>query len=164
MALELSLRVAAPEDVYDTVIIGGGPAGLSAAIYAARAELKTLVVDMNPKAGALAITSKIANYPGVPEAVSGRSCFPLPPAGRVVRRGDRAGPSSGTSLRGEVKEVVTSEGVFKAKTVIIASGALGRKASLKGEAELLGKGASYCAACDAAFSGTKTLRSSAVAR
>lgn len=152
MALELSLRVAAPEDVYDTVIIGGGPAGLSAAIYAARAELKTLVVDMNPKAGALAITSKIANYPGVPEAVSGEELL-----FRFRRQAESFGAEIvqaqvlATSLRGEVKEVVTSEGVFKAQTVIIASGALGRKASLKGEAELLGKGVSYCAACDAAF-------------
>lgn len=107
---------------------------------------------MNPKAGALGITGKIANYPGVPEAVSGEELL-----SRFRRQAESFGAELvqaqvlATNLRGQTKEVITSEGVFKAKTVIIASGALGRNASLKGEAELLGKGVSYCAACDAAF-------------
>lgn len=152
MALNLSFNVAAPEVVYDTVIIGGGPAGLSAAIYAARAQLKTLVLDMNPRAGALGITGHIANYPGVPEELTG---FEL--LSRMRRQAEAFGAEFvraqvlTTDLRSTPKEVITAEGIFKGRTVIIASGALGRKASIPGEALLLGRGVSYCAACDAAF-------------
>lgn len=152
MALDFALNVQAPSTVYDTVIIGGGPAGLTAALYAARAKLRTLVLDMNPKAGALAITGSIANYPGVPEAMSGAE---------LLQRFREQAESFGaeivqaqvltTDLTSNPKQVFTVEGIYQARTVIIASGALGRKASIPGEAELLGKGVSYCAACDAAF-------------
>ena len=141
MALELSLRVAAPEDVYDTVIIGGGPAGLSAAIYAARAELKTLVVDMNPKAGALAITSKIANYPGVPEAVSGEELL-----SRFRRQAESFGAEIvqaqvlATSLRGEVKEVVTSEGGVQGENRDHRLGRLGPQGVAEGRGRTVGQG------------------------
>lgn len=155
MALELSLSTEARaqrDDVYDTVIIGGGPAGLSAALYAARAKLRTVVLDMNPRAGALAATSLIVNYPGVPEELSGAQLLE-----RFRRQAESFGAEIvqaqvlSTDLASDPKLVFASTGVYKARTVIIASGALGRKASIPGEAEFLGKGVSYCAPCDAAF-------------
>lgn len=153
MSRGIALHVASPAAVYDTAIIGGGPAGLSAAIYAARAKLRVVVLDKNPKAGALAVTEAIANYPGVPEAVSGRELL-----ARFRRQAEAFGAEIvaaqviATDLRSDPKRVFTAAGgVYLARTVIIASGALGRKATLPGEAEFLGKGVSYCAACDAAF-------------
>jgi len=141
MALELSLSTEARaqrDDVYDTVIIGGGPAGLSAALYAARAKLRTVVLDMNPRAGALAATSLIVNYPGVPEELSGAELLE-----RFRRQAESFGAEIvqaqvlSTDLASDPKLVFASTGVYKARTVIIASGALGRKASIPGEAEFL---------------------------
>jgi thioredoxin reductase (NADPH) len=152
LELDISFGSRAPTEVYDTVIIGGGPAGLSAALYAARATLKTLVVDMHPRAGALGLTERIVNYPGVPEAISGSE---------LLDRFRQQARSFGaeiiqsqvltTDLRSDPKQVITLDGVFRTRTVIIASGATGRKPSIAGEAELIGKGVSYCATCDAAF-------------
>lgn len=155
MELQFSLTVDRPQAeaaVYDTIIIGGGPGGLSAALYAARAKLRTLVLDMNPRAGALATTQWIANYPGVPEPVTGAELLD-----RFRRQAQGFGAEIvqtqvvSTDLGSDPKQVFTSDGVYRARTVVIASGALARKASIPGEAELLGKGVSYCAACDAAF-------------
>jgi thioredoxin reductase (NADPH) len=140
------------EDIYDVIIIGGGAAGATAAIYTARAELKTLVLDKGLGAGALGTASKIANYPGVPDEVSG--------AELVKRiRGQAEGFGAHfvqdkvltTDLRGELKEVYGSKGVYHGRTVIIATGAMGRSYTVPGEERLLGRGVSYCATCDGAF-------------
>ena len=140
------------EDIYDVIIIGGGAAGATAAIYTARAELKTLVLDKGLTAGALGMTSKIANYPGVPGEVSGAE---------IVKRIRSQAESFGahfvqdkvltTNLRGGIKEVWGSKGVSYGRAVIIATGSMGRTHTVPGEERLLGRGVSYCATCDGAF-------------
>lgn len=146
------------EDLYDVVIIGGGPAGLSAAQYAARAKLKTVVVDKSPTAGAMGYASLIENYPGLENPMTGRELLDI-----FRRQALRFGAEYveaqviGVSLAGDVKEVFTMDRSFRGKTVIIATGSMGRKASIKGEQEFLGRGVSYCAICDAAFFRGKTV-------
>jgi len=139
-------------ELYDVLIIGGGPAGLAAAQYASRSKLKTLVIDKSKTAGALAYTGHIENYPGVPGPVSGKELLDLF-RGQAITFGAEYIEAQvvGVNLTGEIKEVFTMEGRYKGKSLIIATGSMGRKASIKGEAEFLGKGVSYCAVCDAAF-------------
>lgn len=146
------------DTVYDVIIVGGGPAGLSAAQYAARSNLKTIVVDKSPTAGALAFTSRIENYPGLPEPVSGKELLDIFRKQAVTFGAEYVEKQVvGVRLDGEVKEVYTMEESYRGKTLIIATGAMGRKPSLKGEAEFLGRGVSYCAICDAAFYRGKTV-------
>ena len=128
------------EDIYDVVIIGGGPAGLTAAQYAARAKLRTLVLDKSSTAGALAFTSKIENYPGMTEPVSGKELLDIfrrqaLDFGAEYREDQQV---VGVSLEGETKEVFTMEASYKSRTVIIATGSMGRKPTIKGEGEFLG--------------------------
>lgn len=137
---------------YDVIVIGGGPAGSSAAIYAARADLRTLVIDKGLTAGALGMASKIANYPGLPEPVEG------PELARRIRDQARSfGAEFVTEkvlrvdLESDPKHVWTGESDYEGRSVIIATGAMGRGRRLPGEEELLGRGVSYCATCDAAF-------------
>jgi thioredoxin reductase (NADPH) len=140
------------ENIYDVLIIGGGPAGLSAAQYASRSKLKTLVIDKSRTAGALAYTGHIENYPGLTRPVSGRELLDLFRQ-QAIGFGAEVVEAQvvGVKLDAEVKEVFTMEGGYKGKSVIIATGSMGRKASIKGEAEFLGRGVSYCAVCDASF-------------
>ncbi len=141
-----------PENIYDVIIIGGGPGGLSAAQYSARAKLKTIVLDKSATAGALAYTGHIENYPGLPNPVSGKELLDI---FRKQALGFGAeyieAQVVGVKLDGEMKEVYTMEGSYRGKSVIIATGSMGRKPSIRGEAEFLGRGVSYCAVCDAAF-------------
>jgi len=140
------------EEVYDVIIIGGGPAGLTAAQYASRADLKTIVLDKSPTAGALAFTSRIENYPGLVKPMSGKELLDLFRQQAIQFGAEyREEQVVGVDLEGDVKEVHTIQNTYKGKTVIIATGAMGRKPSIKGEKEFLGKGVSYCAICDAAF-------------
>jgi thioredoxin reductase (NADPH) len=144
--------------IYDVLIIGGGPAGLSAAQYAARSGLKTLVLDKSATAGALAFTAKIENYPGITQAMSGRELLDIFRRQAVEFGAEYVEAQAvGVSLDGLVKEVFTVEGVYRAKTLIIATGAMGRRPTMKGEKEFLGRGVSYCAICDAAFYRDKTV-------
>lgn len=146
------------DTVYDVVIIGGGPAGLSAAQYAARSNLKTIVVDKSPTAGALAFTSRIENYPGIPEPVTGKELLDIFRKQAVTFGAEYVEKQVvGAKLDGEVKEVFTMDEVYRGKTIIIATGSMGRKPAIKGEAEFLGRGVSYCAICDAAFYRGKTV-------
>lgn len=147
------------EDIYDVVIIGGGPAGLSAAQYASRARLKTLVLDKSSTAGALAFASKIENYPGVMEPLTGRQLLDVFRQQAVGFGAEYKDDSQvvGSRLDADVKEIYTMDAAYKAKAVIIATGAMGRKPTIKGEAEFLGRGVSYCAICDAAFFKGKTV-------
>lgn len=140
------------DSLYDVVIVGGGPAGLSAAQYAARAKMKTVVIDKSATAGALAFASLIENYPGLDKPLTGRELLDSFRK-QALRFGAEYAEAQviGVSLEGEVKEVFTMDKTYQGKTVIIATGSMGRKATIKGEAELLGRGVSYCAICDAAF-------------
>jgi thioredoxin reductase (NADPH) len=140
------------ETIYDTIIIGGGPAGLSAALYTARGELSTLVLDRNPAAGALGYAQVIENYPGVPQAVKGLELLEL-----LRRQAVHFGaemvqtPVIGVNFEQEIREVFTAQGSFFGRTVIVATGSMGRIPGIPGEAEFIGRGVSYCAVCDAAF-------------
>ncbi|MBF0345291.1 MAG: FAD-dependent oxidoreductase [Nitrospirae bacterium] len=140
------------ENIYDIIIIGGGPAGLSAAQYAARMGMSTIVLDKSPLAGALASSNKIENYPGVMEPMTGPQLLELFKQ-QAISFGTRYIESLvvGAKLADEIKEVYAMDNTYKGRAVIIATGAMGRKPTIKGEKDLLGRGVSYCAVCDAAF-------------
>ncbi|MFZ1398699.1 MAG: FAD-dependent oxidoreductase [Candidatus Promineifilaceae bacterium] len=137
---------------YDVIIIGGGPAGASAAIYTARSELRTLVIDKGLTAGALGVTSKISNYPGVPGPISGAKLVEI-----MREQAESFGATFitdkvvGMMIDGEQKEIIAGTGNYRARVIILATGAMGRTSTVKGEEELLGRGVSYCATCDGAF-------------
>lgn len=142
------------ENILDVVIIGSGPAGLTAAIYASRAELKGLVIEKSSISGGQIInTYEVDNYPGIP----GISGFEL--ANRFREHCDRLGMefyegevSKITVAEDGIKSVVLEDGAeYKTKTVIIAGGVENRKLEVPGEEELAGMGVSYCATCDGAF-------------
>jgi thioredoxin reductase (NADPH) len=141
-----------PEELYDVVIIGGGPAGLTTAQYASRANLKTIVLDRSPTAGALAYSKKIENYPGLIEPITGSELLDLFRK-QAIKFGAEYSETQvvGVNFESEIKEVTAMDRVYKGKTVIIATGSMGRKPSIPGEEEFLGRGVSYCATCDAAF-------------
>ena len=140
------------QQVYDVIIIGGGPAGATAAMYAARAGLRVGVLDKGLTTGALGTTSKIANFPGIEAEVGGAELL------QTMRKqalgfgaefiNDKA---IGTDLTSGTRAVFGNMGVYEARSIIVATGSMGRSNLIKGEAELLGRGVSYCAVCDAAF-------------
>jgi thioredoxin reductase (NADPH) len=140
------------------IIIGGGPAGTSAAIYTARADLRTLVIDKGLTAGALGITGKISNYPGIPGPISGAELV------RTMRQQAESFGATfladkviGVDLHSTPKMVMAGTNTFYGKVVILATGSMGRTNTIPGEAELLGRGVSYCATCDGAFFRNKTV-------
>ncbi|MBQ3214523.1 MAG: thioredoxin-disulfide reductase [Oscillospiraceae bacterium] len=146
------------ERVYDMIIIGGGPGGYTAALYAARAGLKTAVVEKLSAGGQMALTSQIDNYPGFPEGIDG---FTL---GQQMQEGaERFGAETllaevtAVSLSGIRKRVDTDEGTLYGKTVVLATGADPRRLGLLKEQELSGRGVNYCAACDGMFYKGKTV-------
>jgi thioredoxin reductase (NADPH) len=139
-------------NIYDVVIIGGGPAGLTAAQYASRAKLRTVILDKSAAAGALAYSSKIENYPGLSKPVPGKELLNMMRMQAIGFGAEYIETQVvGVNLSGDTKEVITMDRTYSGKTVIIATGSMGRKPSIKGEEEFLGRGVSYCAICDAAF-------------
>ncbi len=147
-----------PDTLYDVIIIGGGPAGLSAAQYAARSNLRTVVIDKSSTAGALAFANRIENYPGLPEPVTGKELLDIFRRQAVAFGAEYVEKQVvGVKLEGEEKEVFAMDETYRGKTVIIATGAMGRKPAIRGEREFLGRGVSYCAICDAAFYRGKTV-------
>ncbi len=139
------------DTIYDVIIIGGGPAGLTAAQYSARAGLRTVVIDKSSSASALSYARIIENYPGV-GAISGKELLDKFRE-QAIDFGAEYHEKQviGVRLEDEVKEVYTMDDTYKGKAVIIATGSMGRKPTIKGEKEFLGRGVSYCAVCDAAF-------------
>lgn len=142
----------AQQEIYDIVIVGGGPAGVSAAIYTARADLSTLIVDKGIASGALGMASKIANYPGYDNEIKGLELLE-----EMRKQAEKFGvkfvqdKAIGADLLSEEKSIYGNAGVYPAKAIIIATGAMGRGRRVEGEERLLGRGISYCATCDAAF-------------
>ena len=143
---------------YDVIIIGGGPGGYTAALYAARSGLSVVVLEKLSAGGQMALTPQIDNYPGYPEGVDG---FQL--AMDMQSGAERFGAETvlaevqSVNLQGEMKEVQTSDGVFYGKTVIIATGASPRELGLPNEQALIGRGVGYCAHCDGMFYRNKTV-------
>ncbi len=144
-------------EVYDLIIIGGGPAGATAAIYARRANLNTLIINKSKTAGAIAYASIIENFPGFTR-ISGKELLE-----KMLNQAISLGTSYkeeqvvGVSLGEDIKEVITMQNSYTAHALIIATGSMGRKPSIAGEGELLGRGVSYCAVCDAPFFRGKTV-------
>ena len=135
--------------IHDMIIIGGGPAGYSAALYAARAGLSTLVLEKLSAGGQMALTDIIDNYPGFEHGIDG---FEL--GERMQRSAERFGAVTelaevySVDLKAEPKVVETSEGTFLGRTVVLATGAGPRELGLPSEQALVGRGVHYCAACD----------------
>ena len=135
--------------IHDMLIIGGGPAGYTAALYAARAGLDVLLLEKLSAGGQMALTHQIDNYPGFPEGIDG---FEL--GEKMRQQAERFGAKTeyaqvdSVELNADPKIIHSSEGDFYGRTVVIATGANPRELGLAGEKELVGRGVAYCAACD----------------
>ncbi len=144
--------------IYDMVIIGGGPGGYTAAMYAARAGLQAIVLEKLSAGGQMALTQQIDNYPGFPEGIDG---FELGEA--MQQQAQRFGAETeyadvtAVDLLAQPKVIETSEGTFYGKTVVIATGAGPKMLGIEKEKELIGRGVNYCAACDGMFYKDKTV-------
>ena len=146
------------EHIYDMIVVGGGPGGYTAALYAARAGLDTVVLEKLSAGGQMALTEQIDNYPGFEDGIDGFSL------GEKMKRGtERFGVETkltevlSLDLSGTVKKAETSEGPLFARTIVLATGAGPRELGIEGEQELIGKGVNYCAACDGMFYKNKTV-------
>jgi len=139
-------------DLFDIAIIGGGPAGLTAGLYAARARLKVILLERMGFGGQLLTYEKVDNYPGFPEGISSFGLSELISA-QALRFGllTRNAEVTGLELEAPIKRLVLADGFIEAKTVILASGASPNRLGVKGETEFTGRGVSYCAVCDAPF-------------
>ena len=144
--------------LYDVIVIGGGPGGYTAALYAARANLSVAILEKLSPGGQMGTTDVIDNYPGFPQGVNG---FEL--AMQMKEGAERFGAQTQLAevtqveLAGQVKTVHTSGGDYQARTVVLATGAHPRELGLPGERELRGRGVSYCATCDGMFYRGKTV-------
>ncbi|MDF2882413.1 MAG: thioredoxin reductase [Clostridiaceae bacterium] len=138
--------------VYDTIIIGGGPAGLSAGLYAARSRMDTLLIERAKYGGQVTTTDELENYPGSIENCTGASL-----SERMRKQAEEFGTNfikdeiQEVQLEGDIKVVKGRKETYEAKTIIIATGANPRLSGFKNENELRGRGVSYCATCDADF-------------
>ena len=137
---------------YQLIIIGGGPAGLSAGLYAARSRLHTLLIERVIPGGQIMNAELVENYPGFPQGISGAELGSLMEQ-QATRYGLEIAMADveGVEFGGEEKIVNTSEGQYRAKALIIAGGSEYSKLGVPGEEELRGRGVSYCATCDGAF-------------
>ena len=137
------------EQIYDVIVIGGGPGGYTAALYAARAGLDTLVLEQLSAGGQMALTQQIDNYPGFPDGIDG---FTL--GERMEQSAQQAGANTilaqveAVELAQPVKQVHTSDGTFLSRTVIVATGATPRPLGIEEEDAWVGRGIHYCATCD----------------
>lgn len=144
--------------MYDTIIIGAGPAGLSAGIYARRGGLTTVIIEKQSVGGQAQNAADIQNYPGIPSTSGFDLCYAMMNQCTTFGADFVFDTISQINLDGEVKKVTLASGAeIEGKTVIIASGASARKLGVENENEFIGKGVSYCATCDGAFFKGKTV-------
>ena len=138
--------------IYDVIVLGAGPAGLAAGLYAGRSRLSTLIIEKGQDGGQIAITNEIENYPGQVEGDSGPSLI-----ARMTEQAKHFGAErvsdtiKSVELEGDVKKLVGAKGEYLAKVVIIATGAFPKPIGCKNEGEFVGHGISFCATCDASF-------------
>jgi len=143
---------------YEVIIIGGGPAGLSAGLYTSRARLRSLLIEKGAVGGQITNAELVENYPGFPQGISGLELGQL-----IHQQATKYGletlqaEATGLELQGEERVVITTKGKFTARAVIIASGSERRKLGIAGEEEFTGKGVSYCATCDGPFFKERTV-------
>ncbi|MBO7611446.1 MAG: thioredoxin-disulfide reductase [Elusimicrobia bacterium] len=139
--------------IYDVIIVGGGPSGMSAAIYTARARLKTLLIEKAGCGGQIAITDHLENYPGFEEGINGFDlAMKMEKQARTFGCEITYGEVSFIETDDAIKKVILSDKKeYFTKAIIIASGANFRKLGVEGEQEFIGKGVSYCATCDGPF-------------
>lgn len=144
--------------IYDTLIIGGGPAGYTAALYAARAGLSTLIIEKMAPGGQMGLTDVIENYPGFPDGIDGFTLGMQMQAG-AERFGAKTeyGEVLEAALANDIKRIRTDSGEYEAKTVILATGANPRPLGLDREESFVGRGVHYCAHCDGRFYKDKTV-------
>lgn len=146
------------DKIYDMIIIGGGPAGYTAALYGARAGLSTLVMEKMVVGGQMALTDKIDNYPGFEDGIEGLSL-----GEKMKNEAERSGARTvfatvlSADLKSDPKVIKTSDDIFYGRTVVIATGAEPRELGVAMEKELVGRGVSYCATCDGMFFKGKTV-------
>ncbi|MBI2560319.1 MAG: thioredoxin-disulfide reductase [Planctomycetes bacterium] len=139
-------------NVYDIVIIGGGPAALSAAVYTGRAELKTVIFEKKVTGGQILTSTLVDNYPGFPDGISGAELTEL-----MEKHAKKFGAEIkyeevlGLKVEGDTKIVTTDSGMYNSPIIILASGADPRKLGVPGEDEFVGRGVSYCGTCDGPF-------------
>ena len=139
--------------IYDVIIVGGGPSGMSAAIYASRARLKTLLIEKAGCGGQIAITDHLENYPGFEEGINGFDlAMKMEKQARTFGCEISYGEVSCIEMEDAIKKVILSDKKeYFTKTIIIASGANFKKLGVEGEETFIGKGVSYCATCDGPF-------------
>ncbi len=138
--------------IYDVIVIGGGPAGTSAAIYTSRGKLDTIVIDKDIGQGAMGGDHLVANYPGFPEPMK---------AEEILKKMREQAENLGTEFlqdkiiytdfRKEMKEISTPSRKIKGRTIVLATGSMGREPSIEGEGMFIGRGVAYCAICDGAY-------------
>src|SRR5918994_798963 len=160
LAQKLGLQRQAMQHVYDVIIVGGGPTGLTTAIYAARENLETLIVDSKGLGGQAGVTERLDNYPGFPDGIGGAEL-----ADRFVRQAERYGvemlqavsvtkisADSGMTADGDELDVETATGDhYHARAVLLATGSSYRRTNADGEDDLIGAGIHFCATCDGPF-------------
>ena len=140
-----------PDIFYDVIIVGGGPAGLTAAIYLARAKYRVLVLEKEQFGGQITITNEVVNYPGI-EKTSGKALTDT-----MQRQAESFGAecllaeARGFEVDGDVKTVHTDHGDFYCFGILVATGAHPKTVGFKGEEEYKGRGVAYCATCDGEF-------------
>ncbi len=139
------------DKMYDAIIIGGGPAGLTAAIYLARARYKVLVVEKEKIGGQITITSEVVNYPGLIKTSGTELTATMYQQAQNFGAEFLSADVTSLNLGNDIKEIVTSKGTVKSLAVILATGANPRKVGFEGEQEFQGRGVAYCATCDGEF-------------
>ncbi len=139
------------EKIYDLIIIGGGPTGLTAGIYAGRAKLNVLILEKSSIGGQIYLTNEVANYPGIFETTGSNYAEQLKKQAEAFGVEIISGEVTNMEFSKEIKEIKTSTDTYKGYSVLIATGASPRKLGFPGEEEYTGRGVAYCATCDGEF-------------